>query len=380
LSETTTQSPSHDDANDGNDFPHGYDDYRRDGPPQSSRFDIAFNQGADDVLNYNQSPSKNPTDLIFQNVKLNTTGGAEGHATEIVLNISNPSATMSFTLADAEVAERFHIQLSFDPATGDITFQYTGRDAGPSDEIWQQVLSGLQYTNSADEPLHTDHVISFVSALSDGGAYASIRSSGTETIETTCFYAGTRIATPTGEVAVETLRPGDLVLTADGRAMRVNWLGRQTVSLVFASKLRALPIRIKAGALGEGAPARDLLVSPDHAMFLHGLLIHAGALVNGTSVVRETDVPQVFVYYHVELDEHALLLAEGAPCESFVDNVDRLGFDNWDEFLALYPNGKTVEEMPYPRAKSHRQTPAAVRAALAERARCIGAAAAAPAA
>jgi hypothetical protein len=54
---------------------------------------------------------------------------------------------------------------------------------------------------------------------------------------------------------------------------------------------------------------------------------------NGTSIVRETDVPEVFTYYHVEVDDHSLILAENTPSETFVDNVDRLNFDNWAEHL-----------------------------------------------
>ena len=150
-----------------------------------------------------------------------------------------------------------------------------------------------------------------------------------------CFMAGTSIRTPSGDVAVESLQRGDLVLSFDGRALPVSWMGRQTVSTRFADKLRVLPIRIKAGALDENVPARDLLVSPDHAMLVDGALIHAGALVNGGSIVRESNVPQVFTYYHVEVDDHSLILAENAPAETFVDNVDRLAFDNWDEHLAL---------------------------------------------
>jgi hypothetical protein len=78
--------------------------------------------------------------------------------------------------------------------------------------------------------------------------------------------------------------------------------------------------------------------------------------VNGTSVVREADVPATFAYYHVEVEDHSLILAENTPAETFVDNVDRLGFDNWAEHEALYPNGRRVNELPYPRAKSHRQS------------------------
>jgi hypothetical protein len=185
--------------------------------------------------------------------------------------------------------------------------------------------------------------------------------------------AGTKVATPDGEVDVETLKRGDLVLTHDGRTLPVSWLGIQTVSTRFADPLRVLPIRIKAGALGDNVPARDLLISPDHAVLVDGALLQAGALVNGTSIVRETRVPETFTYYHVEVDDHSLILAENTPAETFVDNVDRLNFDNWAEHLALYPEGKSINELPYPRAKAHRQVPVNIRVKLADRAQAIGA-------
>ncbi|MCB8881487.1 Hint domain-containing protein [Acidisoma cellulosilytica] len=194
---------------------------------------------------------------------------------------------------------------------------------------------------------------------------------GVDTI-TICFMAGTLVGTPDGAAAIETLRPGDLVLTSDGIAKPVNWIGVQTISTRFADPLRNLPIRVKAGAIAENLPARDLLISPDHALLVNGVLICAGALVNGSSIVREADVPPIFVYYHIELDDHSLILAENVPAETFVDNVDRRNFDNWAEFEALYPEGKNVQELLYPRANSHRQVPVSIRTALADRALAIG--------
>ena len=135
-----------------------------------------------------------------------------------------------------------------------------------------------------------------------------------------------------------------------------------------------LPVMVKTGAIADNVPSRDLLISPDHALLIDGALIQAGALVNGTSIVRVTDMPKVFTYYHVEVDDHSLILAENAPAETFVDNVDRLNFDNWAEHQALYPEGKSISELPYPRAKSHRQVPVAIRVRLGERAQAIGAA------
>jgi hypothetical protein len=180
-----------------------------------------------------------------------------------------------------------------------------------------------------------------------------------------CFMPGTLIATPGGETEVESLRRGDLVLTAEGRAAPIVWVGRQTVSRRFADPLRVLPVRIKAGALGKGMPRRDLLVSPDHALFLDGVLVHAGALVNGSTIRQESEVPEQWTYWHVELADHALVLAEGVPAESFVDNAERRAFDNWAEHEALCPRVCSVREMPFPRAKSRRQVPLSLRQRLA---------------
>jgi autotransporter passenger strand-loop-strand repeat protein len=200
------------------------------------------------------------------------------------------------------------------------------------------------------------------------GTYTLSEGPGDTLTFAVCYYPGTGIRTPAGDVAVENLAIGDAVLTADGRSLPVRWIGRNTVSTRFADPLRVLPIRIRAGALAEGVPERDLLVSPEHAIFLDGILVQAGALVNGASITREALVPESFVYLHVELEEHALILAEGTPAESFVDYLGRGAFDNGDEherFDAAAP----IVEMPYPRAQSHRQVPREIHARLAARAR-----------
>ena len=193
----------------------------------------------------------------------------------------------------------------------------------------------------------------------------------------TCFLAGTRIATEGGPRPVETLARGNLVLTADGRVAPVRWVGVQTVVSVFADRLRTFPIRVCAGALSEGLPIRNLLVSPDHALMLDGVLVQAGALVNGTTIVRETAMPERFTYYHLELDDHALILAEGVAAETFVDNVARRRFDNYAEFEALHGEpAAMVAEMDAPRVKSARQLPQALRDRLTARATALAATAA----
>jgi autotransporter passenger strand-loop-strand repeat protein len=177
-----------------------------------------------------------------------------------------------------------------------------------------------------------------------------------------CFLAGTLIRTPDGEVPVETLTAGDRVLTLDGTAMPVRWLAVQSVSQRFADPLRVLPVRIRAGALGGGVPRRDLLLSPGHALLLDGLLVQAGALVNGTSVVRATGLLEVFRYYHVELPTHAVIFAEAAAAESFLEGVEAFGFDNG---AARGPAEVAAVPLPYPRVMAQRQVPQAIRQRLA---------------
>jgi hypothetical protein len=226
--------------------------------------------------------------------------------------------------------------------------------------------SGFVFYNVVGQNFYmlTDDQINFVGGGNPAGPLTSTGDGSTAPV---CFLSGTRILTSSSEVNVEDLKSGNLVLTADGRAVPVRWIGRQTVLRAFADE-SSLPVRVKAGALDENVPSRDLLVSQQHALFVDGILVQAGALINGTTIARERDVPGRFVFYHIELDDHSLVLAERTPAETFVDNVDRANFDNWHEYEALYPEGKAVPEMPYPRAKAHRQVPRAIRVRLAERA------------
>jgi len=182
-----------------------------------------------------------------------------------------------------------------------------------------------------------------------------------------CFLAGTAIATPSGAVPVERLAIGDLVLTSSGECRRVHWIGRQTCHTRFGAPLRVLPVRIAAGALGGGVPYRDLCLSPDHALLVDGVLVQAAALVNGRTIVRMTaaEVGERFVYFHVEVEDHALVIAEGAAAETFIDNVTRRRFDNYAEFRALYGEAaERISEMAMPRVKSARQLPRDVRQRL----------------
>ncbi|MDA0187886.1 MAG: Hint domain-containing protein [Proteobacteria bacterium] len=177
---------------------------------------------------------------------------------------------------------------------------------------------------------------------------------------TVCFGAGTLIATLEGELSVEALRIGDLILTADGRAVPVKWIGRQTIVSLFAGD-RARPVRVAAGALGNALPHTDLVLTADHALILEGFAINAGALVNGTTVTLDP-APDRATYYHVETEEHDVILANGVPAETFVDYVGRTAFDNYAEYVDLYGQERGIAEMPLARISSARLVPRALRA------------------
>lgn len=176
------------------------------------------------------------------------------------------------------------------------------------------------------------------------------------------------IATPSGSRAVEELAIGDPVLTADGRSVPVKWLGRQSFETIFGMPEPRRPVLISAGALGNDLPRRDLRVTSDHALMIDGLLVQAGALVNGTTIRRlmREEMGERMTVFHVETEGHEIILAEGSEVESFVDNVSRERFDNYAEYVELYGEpGQSMQELDAPRVKSWRQLPAPIRARLA---------------
>jgi hypothetical protein len=137
-----------------------------------------------------------------------------------------------------------------------------------------------------------------------------------------CFQAGTAILTPAGPVAVEDLCVGDLVMTQSGLALPLRWIGQRHITEPTAPQC---PVRLRADCLGPGLPQRDLFLSPEHAIFLDGVLIPAQCLLNGDAVTR-VEVAEV-AYFHLELDRHEVIFAENLPCESFRDEAELAMFD-----------------------------------------------------
>lgn len=157
-----------------------------------------------------------------------------------------------------------------------------------------------------------------VSLVSDGAGGTLVTLGG----ELPCFARGTRLLTPHGYQSVESLKPGDPLITASGARRPVRWIGRRTLDL-HAGRLRAgCPVLITPDAFGPGLPGRPLRLSPLHCVYVDGVLIPATHLVNGATILREVLAPAM-TYYHIELDRHDILLAEGLPCESYFDSGNR---------------------------------------------------------
>ena len=143
-----------------------------------------------------------------------------------------------------------------------------------------------------------------------------------------CFTPGTRILTPEGARLIEDLRPGDLIQTKDNGAEEILWRGsrRMTGARLYAMP-HLRPIRFRAGALGQGRPEDDLLVSPQHRMLVRGaaaaalfnadeVLVAAEDLVNDHSVMVDLIAREV-TYIHLLLDRHNVIFANGLETESF---------------------------------------------------------------
>jgi Hint domain len=152
-----------------------------------------------------------------------------------------------------------------------------------------------------------------------------------------CFLAGTRIKTAEGEINIEELRIGDSVLTGSGEAKPIKFIGRRRVSRERTGPWNGEgPVKISRFTIDGKAPHSDLYVSPEHAIYIDGILIRASNLINGVTIVADAKPDALSLnYLHIELDTHEAILAEGLAVESLQrDNI--YAFDNADEYVSLY--------------------------------------------
>ncbi|WP_171012589.1 MULTISPECIES: Hint domain-containing protein [unclassified Sphingomonas] len=150
-----------------------------------------------------------------------------------------------------------------------------------------------------------------------------------------CFAEGTPLLTPSGPRLVEDLAAGDMILTAGGEQRPIKWVGwTSTHPARHVHPGEVNPVRVKAHAFAPNVPEQDVRVSPGHAIHIDGVLVPAGHLINGATIVQEA--VETIRYFHVELDTHDLLVAAGLPCESYLDDGNRASFVNSGEAVALH--------------------------------------------
>jgi Hint domain len=157
-----------------------------------------------------------------------------------------------------------------------------------------------------------------------------------------CFASGTFIATDRGDVAVEDLSLSDRVLTVDGSFRPIIWIGSRKYKC--GDRVELAPVRIKEGAFGYLTPKRDLFLSPGHPVLVktaaQEVLVPIMCLINGITIDRTT--AEEITYWHVELDKHDILFADGLPVESYFEWGTRSWFEGNIDSVILNPDYVTA--------------------------------------
>ncbi len=171
-----------------------------------------------------------------------------------------------------------------------------------------------------------------------------------------CFTPGTLIATPKGEVPVESLKAGDRVITRDNGIQEIRWTGAKVMGYHdLALNPHLKPILIRQGSLGNGLPERDMMVSPNHRVLVandrtalyfdeHEVLVSAKHLVAGRGVHEVDSIGTTYI--HFMFDRHEVVLSNGAWTESFQPGdytLKGMGNAQRNEIFELFPDLKTSE-------------------------------------
>jgi len=146
----------------------------------------------------------------------------------------------------------------------------------------------------------------------------------------TCFLSDSMIRTPEGDVAVQDIQVGDSVVAyVDGQQQvrKVVWAGKTRVAVKagLPDDEAGYPVRILKDALAEGVPYKDMLVTPEHCLFFNGLFTPVRMLVNGASIFYDHSITS-YDYYHIETEQHSVIVADGVMTESYLDTGNRGSF------------------------------------------------------
>src|SRR5215204_5948373 len=135
-----------------------------------------------------------------------------------------------------------------------------------------------------------------------------------------CFLRGTRIWTADGEITVENLKIDDLVVTSSGDAKPIRWVWGRRYERLPGQRWpeEVVPVRVTKSALGQNTPHCDLFLSGYHCLYLDGALIPVMHLVNNKTILRCDTYDREIEYFHIKLERHSVIYAEGAACESLL--------------------------------------------------------------
>ena len=248
-----------------------------------------------------------------------TLNGNESQVVDVLANDSSTGGTLTVTHINGQMVEAGdEVELASGQTimlNNDGTFTITGD--GDDETVY------FNYS-VVDEALNTDTAL-------------------VEIVQVPCFGQGTRIDTPNGAVAIETLQPGDMITVRDGGTAQLKWVGQRTVAATGVNR----PIRLKAGMLRA---REDLLLSPQHRVLLADrwaelmfgepeVLIRAKDLVDDHMVRFASDLKEI-TYFHLLFDKHQIVTANGVAAESYLPGPMTLsGFDapTQQELLALFP-------------------------------------------
>ncbi|GCD75272.1 hypothetical protein NBRC3299_1564 [Acetobacter pasteurianus NBRC 3299] len=169
-------------------------------------------------------------------------------------------------------------------------------------------------------------------------------------ITAACFLAGSMIATPSGDVCIENMRVGEEVVVFDWKSNKtitkqVIWVGKAhaIVRAEMPDDEAGYPIRILKNAIAQGVPYKDMLITPEHCLFFDGQFVPARMLVNGKTVFYDKSITS-YNYYHIETDEHSVVVADGVFTESYLDTGNRNAFQNSASVIRVTFNPKNWEK------------------------------------
>ncbi|MBD9526531.1 Hint domain-containing protein [Paracoccus sp. PAR01] len=247
------------------------------------------------------------------------------------------------------------IQISSSPFDGEIESTTVNLPEG-----WSLQLTGQEVIDDVEDPAYKNY--SYVVLNADGQEVGTLSVNSNVIDGAPCFTRGTLIRTPQGDVAIEQLAPGDLVLTRDRGAQPVRWIGSTRLGAAALAALPHLrPIRIAAGALAEGLPNSDLLVSPQHRVLVRSriaqrmfcadeVLVAARQLLDVPGITVADDVPEV-EYIHMLFEQHEVVISNGAQTESLYPGAQALKFVGRvaaEEIFTLFPELRAADHAPMP--------------------------------